>query len=263
MANLTVPARFDPDVAHPARVYSVWIGSKDHYPADRKAAEEVASCRPQVVAGALANRAFLARVVRYLAAPCGIRQFLDIGPGLPAPLATHAAAQAIAPESKIVYVDNDPLVLAHARALLTSGREGLCEYIDADLRDPEAIVKDAAQILDFTQPTAVILVAILHFLADADDPQGIVAALASTLGPGSFVAISHLTADFAPEQVAAGVDAYNALVPTGISARTHAQVTAMFGGLPLVPPGVVPVSEWRPHPVPVRGVRAGLYRAVG
>src|ERR1700730_10274866 len=132
MANLTVPARFDPDVAHPARVYGYWIGSKDHYPADRKAAEEVAARRPQVVAGARANRAFLARAVRYLAGPCGIRQFLDIGPGLPAPDATHTVAQAIAPQSRIVYVDNDPLVLAHARALLTSMRQGDCDYVDAD-----------------------------------------------------------------------------------------------------------------------------------
>src|ERR1700730_677839 len=120
MANLTVPARFDPDVAHPARVYSVWIGSKDHYPADRKAAEQVAACRPQVVAGARANRAFLGRAVRYLAGRQGVRQFLDVGPGLPAPMATHEVAQAIAPESRVVYVDNDPLVMRHARALLTS-----------------------------------------------------------------------------------------------------------------------------------------------
>src|SRR5262245_46954875 len=125
--------RFAPDVAHPARVYSVWIGSKDHYPADRRAAEEVARCRPQVVAGARANRAFLARAVRYLAGQCGIRQFLDIGPGLPAPDSTHTVAQAIAPESKIVYADNDALVLAHARALLTSRSEGVCDYVDADL----------------------------------------------------------------------------------------------------------------------------------
>ncbi len=149
--------RFSPEVPDPARVYAYWLGSKDHYPADRKAAEEVAACRPQVVAGARANRAFLARVVRYLARQQGIRQFLDIGPGMPAPLATHAVAQAIAPESKIVYVDSDPLVLAHARALLTSSREGVREYLDADLRDPEAIVKDAAQTLDFTRPAAVIL----------------------------------------------------------------------------------------------------------
>jgi hypothetical protein len=239
-------AWFIPDVPHPARVYSVWIGGKDHYSADRNVAEEVAACRPQVVAGARANRAFLARVVRYLAGPCGVRQFLDIGPGLPAPGATHAVAQAIAPESKIVYVDNDPVVLAHARALLTSTRDGACEYVGADLRNPGTILREAARTLDFTRPTALILVAVLHFLLDADDPAGVVAALAAGLAPGSFVAISHLTCDFAPDQVLSGVAAYNAAVPAGITARSHARVTALFGGLPLVPPGVVPVAEWRP-----------------
>jgi hypothetical protein len=253
------PLRFSPDVPHPARVYNVWIGGKDAYAADRAAAAEVARCRPQVVAGARANRAYLARAVRYLAGPCGIRQFVDIGPGLPAPDATHTVAQAIAPESKIVYVDNDPLVLAHARALLTSMPQGDCDYVDADLRNPETILTEAARTLDLTRPAAVILVAVLHFVPDAGDPQGIVATLAGALAPGSFVAISHLTADFAPEQVAVGVDAYNALVPAGIRARTHAQVTGLFGRLPLVPPGVVPVSEWRPDHAPMRGVSADMY----
>jgi hypothetical protein len=251
--------RFDPDVPHPARVYNVWLGGKDGLAADRKAAAEVAACRPEVVAGARANRAFLARAVRYLAGRQGVRQFLDIGPGLPAPLATHEVAQAIAPESRVVYVDNDPLVMAHARALLTSSREGVCGYLDADLRYPEAIVKEAAQTLDFTQPAAVILVAVLHFLPDGDDPAGLVAALAAPLAPGSFVVLSHLTADFAPEAVASGVAAYNALVPAGITARSHAQVTALLGGVALVPPGVVPVSEWRPDHAPVHGVSADMY----
>jgi SAM-dependent methyltransferase len=254
-----VSPRFDPEVAHPARVYGYWIGSKDHYPADRKAAEEVAARRPQVVAGARANRAFLARAVRYLAGPCGIRQFLDIGPGLPAPGATHTVAQAIAPQSRIVYVDNDPLVLAHARALLTSMPQGDCDYVDADLRDPETILKEAARTLDFTQPAAVILVAVLHFVPDAGDPQGIVAELADALAPGSFIAISHLTSDFAPDQVASGVAAYNALVPAGITARSHGEVTALLGGLSLVAPGVVPVSEWRPDHAAVHGVSADIH----
>jgi hypothetical protein len=250
---------FDPDVAHPARVYACWLGSKDHYPADRKAAEQVAARRPQVVAGARANRAFLARSVRYLAGQRSIRQFLDIGPGMPAPLATHEVAQAIAPASRIVYVDSDPLVLSHARALLASSREGICEYVEADLRDPETIVKEAARTLDFTQPAAVILAAVLHFLPDADDPAGVVAALTAPLAPGSVVVISHLTADFAPDQVASGVAAYNTLVPAGITARTHAGVTGLFGALALVAPGVVPVSEWRFEHAPAHGVSADLY----
>jgi SAM-dependent methyltransferase len=251
--------RFDPGVPHPARVYNVWLGGKDGLAADRKAAAEVAACRPQVVAGARANRAFLARVVRYLAGPCGVRQFLDIGPGLPAPGNTHQVAQAIGPEARVVYVDNDPLVIAHARALLTSRTEGYCDHVEAGLRDPGTVLKEAARTLDFTQPAAVLLVAVLHFLPDADDPAGLVAALASALAPGSFVALSHLTADFAPEEVGAGVAAYNKLVPAGITARSHTQVTALFGGLSLVAPGVVPVTEWRPDHAPVHGVSADIY----
>jgi len=260
--DMPIDKRFDPSVPHPARVYAYWLGSKDRYPADRKAAEEVAACRPQVVAGARANRAFLARSVRYLAGQRGISQFLDIGPGMPAPLATHEVAQAIAPESRVVYADSDPLVLSHARALLTSSREGTCEYIEVDLRVPDMILREAGRTLDFTRPAAVILVAVLHFLPDASDPQGIVATLSGALAPGSFVVISHLTSDFAPEEVAAGVAAYNALVPAGITARSHAQVTALFGGLALVAPGVVPVAEWRPahlgQPAHSADVYAGL-----
>jgi SAM-dependent methyltransferase len=238
--------RFDPEVAHLARVYGYWLGCKDHYRADRQAAEEVIRQRPQAVAGALANRAFLARAVRYLAAQRGVRQFLDIGAGLPAPGNTHEVAQAVAPESRVVYVDNDPVVLSHARALLASTPEGSCDCIDADLRIPDVIVREAARILDFSRPVAVLLVAVLHFLPGIDDPQGIVKSLAGALAPGSFVVVSHLTGDFAPGQVASGVATYNSLVSAGITARSHAEVTALFGDLSLVPPGVVPVSEWRP-----------------
>ena len=256
-------SRFDPAIPHSARVYNVWLGGKDGLAADRKAAAEVAACRPQVVAGARANRAFLARAVRYLAGQCGVRQFIDIGPGLPSPGNAHEVAQAITPESKIVYVDNDPLVLAHARALLTSGRAGVCEVVDGDLRDPQTIIEEAARTLDFTQRAALLLVAVLHFLDDADDPAGIVATLASFLAPGSFVAICHLTADIAPDQVGAAVAAYNNLVPDAITARTHREISALFGGLSLVAPGVVPVSEWRPEHAPVHGVSADMYAGLG
>jgi S-adenosyl methyltransferase len=238
---------FDPAMPHPARVYSFWLGGKDHFPADRIAAQQVMRERRQVVAGARANRAFLARVVRYLAADCGIRQFLDIGPGLPALINTHEVAQQAAPDSKIVYADNDPLVLTHARALLSSTTsEGACGYVDAALHEPDTIVAQAAQTLDFTQPVAILLLAVLHFIADSARPAQIVATLASALAPGSYLAISHLTADFAPEQVTAATQAYNNLAPVPVTARTHAQVTALFGGLPLLAPGVVPVTEWRP-----------------
>jgi SAM-dependent methyltransferase len=233
-------------VPHPARIYAYWLGGKDHYAADRHAAEEVIRLRPQVVAGARANRAFLSRVVRFLAAECGVRQFLDIGTGLPAPNSTHEVAQAIAPECRIVYVDNDPLVLVHARALLTSVHQGSCDYLAADVRDTPAILAGAAETLDLTRPVAVLLLAILHFVADEDDPTGIVTSLARQLIPGSFVVISHLTHDFAPGSVTAGVAAYNALVPMPLVPRSHSQVSALFAGLPLVPPGVVPLTEWRP-----------------
>ena len=241
--------RSDPLVPHPARVYGYWLGGKDHYPADRKAAEEVIAHRPQVVTGARANRAFLGRVVRYLAGECGIRQFIDVGPGLPAPGNTHEIAQAVAPDCRIVYVDNDPLVLTYARALLTSSPHGSCDYLDADLRDTPTVLAGASWTLDFMRPTAVLMLAVLHFIADADDPAGIVAALTGQLAPGSYLVISHLTADFAPGPVDAGVSAYNALVPTALIPRTHSQVSALFAGLPLVPPGVVPLTEWRPAPV--------------
>jgi SAM-dependent methyltransferase len=227
-------------------VYAYWLGGKDYYPADRQAAEEVICRRPQVVAGARANRAFLARAVRFLAAEYGVRQFIDIGTGLPAPENTHDVAQQIASDCRVVYVDNDPLVLVHARALLTSTRDGSCDYLDADLRDTSTILACAARTLDLTRPTAVLLLAVLHFIPDAHDPSRIVADLARVLAPGSFVAISHLTGDFAPGPVASGVAAYNARVAAGLIPRTHTQVSALFAGLPLVPPGVVPLTEWRP-----------------
>jgi hypothetical protein len=252
---------FDPLAAHPARVYNVWLGGKDHYAADRDAALRVAGCRPQVVAGARANRQFLGRVVRYLAGKQGISQFLDVGTGLPAPGNTHEVAQALDPAARVVYADNDPFVLAHARALLASMPGGACDYLDADLHDPAALLAGAARTLDFTRPAAILLLAVLHFLPDADDPAGTLATLVAGLAPGSFVAISHLTSDVAPAAVTSGVAAYNEAVPGGVTARSHAQVSALLGDLSLVPPGVVPVSEWRPDPGLVRQP-ADLYAAL-
>lgn len=266
-APSAVDSRFDPAVAHPARVYNVWLGGRDHYAADRDAADEVIRHRPQVVAGARANRHFLARVVRFLAAECGIRQFIDIGTGLPAPDNTHEVAQRITPASRIVYVDNDPLVLAHARALLTSTPQGTCDYIDTDLRDTATILGRAARTLDLARPAAVLLLAVLHFVPDTDDPASIIKALAAGLAPSSYIAISHLTADFAPATVTAGVQAYNTLVPQSLTPRTHAQVTGLFAGLPLIPPGVVPVTQWHPairDPLPAaHDLYAGTARTPG
>ena len=228
---------FDPAVAHPARVYNVWLGGKDHYAPDRAAAQRVVECRPQVVAGARANRQFLGRVVRHLAGQRGISQFLDIGTGLPAPDNTHEVAQSLNPAARIVYADNDPLVLTHARALLTGTPEGSCDYLDADLHDPAAILAGAARTLDLARPAAILLLAVLHFLPEADDPAGIVATLAAGLAPGSFVAVTHLTSDFAPAAVASGVAAYNEAVP-----RTDHR--------PLARPGHRP-ARW-PAPGPAR-----------
>ncbi len=254
--------RFDPSVPHPARVYDYWLGGKDHFPADRQVGEQVIQERPQVVAGARANRAFLARVVRHLAAERGIGQFLDIGTGLPSADNTHQVAQAADPGARVVYVDNDPLVLVHARALLTSTRQDACDYLEADLRDPGGILDKAAATLDFTQPVGVLLLAVLHFLPDTDYPAAIVATLAAGLAPGSCLAISHLTADLAPQQVTAAAGAYNATSPIPVTARTHAQVTSLFGGLPLLPPAVVPVTEWRPEPGQHTGQAADLHAGV-
>jgi hypothetical protein len=253
---------FDPATAHPARVYNVWLSGKDHYAADRAAAAKVIEQRPQVVDGAVANRQFLGRGVRHLARCYGVRQFIDIGTGLPAPDSTHEVAQLVDPYSRVLYVDNDPLVMTHACALLTSSEEGSCDYLHADVRDTAYILKEARRTLDFNLPVAVLLLAVLHFVGDKDDPAGIVTALAGPLTAGSSVVISHLTADSAPEAVGGGVAAYNALVPTAVYPRTHAQVTELFGDLSLVPPGVVPVSEWRPDTVAtkVTDVYAGMAR---
>jgi S-adenosyl methyltransferase len=255
-------AAYDPAVAHPARVYAYWLGGKDHFDADRKVAEDVMRLRPQVVAGAQANRAFHARVVRFLAGERGIRQFIDIGTGLPLTDNTHEVAQAAAPECRTVYVDDDPLVMTHARALLTSRPEGACSYVEADLRDTGTVLAQAAWTLDLTQPTAILLLAVLHLIPDSDDPAKLVKTLASALAPGSYLAISHVTSDFAPEQVAAAVTAYNAQVPVPVTPRSHAQVSALFGGLPLVAPGVVPVAEWRPTALLPHRLTADLYAGV-
>jgi hypothetical protein len=253
---------FDPSVPHPARIYNAWLGGKDHYAADRDAAAQVISRRPQVVGTAQANREFLGRSVAYLSRCHGIHQFIDIGAGLPASANTHEVAQLADPWARVVYVDNDPVVISHARALLTSTDEGMCDYLHADLRDTGYILREARRIFDFGQPVAVLLLAVLHFIPDSDDPAAIVAALTGPLAPCSCVVLSHLTSDFAPEAVGRGVAAYNALVPTPVIPRSHGAVTALFGDLSLVAPGVVPVGEWRPEKIaaPVTDVYAGVAR---
>jgi hypothetical protein len=200
-----------------------------------------------VTLSAHANRAFLARVVRYLAAEAGICQFLDIGMGLPWPDNTHEVAQSVEPGSRVAYVDNDPVVLLHAQALLTSATPGTTGYLDADLRDPEKILRDAAPLLDLAQPVAVLLFAVLHYIQDGDDPYLIVDALMDALPAGSYLAVSHLAADLYPGQIAAYTRAVNEHLSAEIVLRDKTQVSEFFRGLELAAPGVVPVSSWRPR----------------
>ncbi|HEY1640720.1 MAG TPA: SAM-dependent methyltransferase [Streptosporangiaceae bacterium] len=237
----------DTSVAHPARVYDYWLGGKDNYAADREAAERVLAVTPGLRYRVRANRAFLARAVRYLAAEAGIRQFLDIGTGIPSADNTHQVAQAVAPESRIVYADNDPIVLTHARALLASGPQGATQYVQGDLRDPAPILAAAAGTLDFSQPVALLLLGVLHLIQDEEHPYQLVAGLMAGLPPGSYLAISHPAADIHPGQAEAQ-RRYNERVSTPQTLRTREQVARFFDGLDLVPPGLVYVHTWRPDP---------------
>ncbi len=238
---------FDTSVAHIARVYDYWLGGKDNYAADRAAGDQVMQAYPNIVYSVRANRAFLARVVRYLVDEAGIRQFLDIGTGIPTANNTHEVAQSVAPECRVVYVDNDPIVLSHARALLTSSPEGATDYIEADLRDTEKTLAQARLTLDFSEPVAVMLLGILHLIPDQEDPRAIVAALTGTVPPGSFLTVSHPASDI---DAAAGAEAarrYNARAAESATFRSRAEVMGFFEGLDLVEPGVVRVPEWRPR----------------
>ncbi len=237
---------FDTSVPHIARVYDYWLGGKDNFAADREAGDAVLNVYPELASSVRANRAFLARTVRYLVAQEGIRQFLDIGTGIPAANNTHEVGQAAAPDCRIVYVDNDPIVLAHARALLKSSPQGATDYIDADLRDPEAILAQAERTLDFARPVAVMLVAVFHCIGDDDDPAGIVSKLMAATVPGSSLTLSHPASDIAAAAGAQAISRYSALGGERPTFRSRDEVTALFDGLELVPPGIVVVPEWRP-----------------
>ena len=238
---------FDVRVAHPARVYDYWLGGKDNFEADRIAGEETIAAYPAIRASARANRAFLARSVRYLAAEAGIRQFLDIGTGLPTASNTHEVAQSVAPESRIVYVDNDPLVLSHARALLTSRPEGVTAYLDADLRDTDRILEQAADTLDFTEPVAIMLLAILHYIPDLGEAQRIVARLLRAVPSGSYLTISHAASDISPDQMAEMIRRMNEHLAEGNHVgRTREVVAQFFDGLEILKPGVVKVTRVAP-----------------
>ncbi len=238
---------FDIRVPHSARVWDYWLGGKDHYPADRKAGDQISAVMPGIVDTARAVRGFLIRAVRYVVGEAGIRQLLDIGTGLPTADNTHAIAQATAPECRIVYADNDPLVLAHARALLTSRTEGVTDYIDADLRDPEKIIREAARTLDFSQPIALMLLGILNHIMDTDESHRIVNRLLDSLPSGSYFVMSHFTSLIDTEIVEHGMRIYNESGGTPpVRGRSHQELTRYFDRVELLEPGVVQVSQWRP-----------------
>jgi hypothetical protein len=229
-----------------ARVYDFWLGGKDNYAADRAVAEQVAAAYPDIRAAVRAQRAFLARAVHFLVTEAGIRQFLDIGTGLPSANNTHQVAQRAAPQSRVVYVDNDPIVLAHARALLASCPEGATDYIDADLRDTGKILERAADTLDFGQPVALMLLGILQGIPDKEEPAAIIARLVDAVPPGSYLAITQIASDVAADEVADGVQVYNQAAAFPVAARTHAAASRFFAGTDLIEPGVVQVHRWRP-----------------
>jgi S-adenosyl methyltransferase len=235
----------DTTVAHPARVYNYWLGGKDYFEADKKAAEQAIDAYPAIIRGVRAQRAFLASAVRFLAGEAGIRQFLDIGTGIPAASNTHEVAQSVAPQCLVVYADNDPMVLAHARALLTSDT-GRTAYLDADLRDTGTILGEAARLLDFSRPTAIMLIGILHLIPDEDDPYAIVARLVDAMPSGSWLAIAHPAREIEPDQVAEMTRRYNERVSTAATLRTHAEISRFFDGMELLEPGVVQLHRWRP-----------------
>jgi S-adenosyl methyltransferase len=254
--------KINTSVPHPARVYDYFLGGKDNFEADRAAAEAAINAFPRTAESARAARAFLRRVVRFLAADAGIRQFLDIGTGLPSGENVHQVAQSTAPDARIVYVDNDPIVLLHAQALLTSSPEGAVAYLDADLRDPEKILGEAAKTLDLGQPMAVLLLGILHNIGDHDDPYGIVRRLVQAMPRGSYLAICHLTAEIYPELAEWARALNERQLDAPLVLRDRAQVTGFFEGLELLEPGVVQLSKWRPRSELESAAAAALWGGV-
>ena len=249
-------------IAHVARVYDYLLGGKDNFAADREAAEQAIRINPDIVSTARANRAFLIRATSYLVAQAGIRQFLDIGTGMPTNNNIHEVAQSIAPESRIVYVDHDPIVLTHARALLTGAPEGVTDYIEADLREPEKILAEAARTLDFRRPVAIMLIAVLHLIVDQDDPYDLVSRLVNAVVPGSYVVISHAASDIDSGAMISMASRLNELMAQQSMPRTHREIAYFFAGLDLLEPGLVRVPEWRPSSVSDSAVRAQMWGAV-
>ncbi|MFF0200779.1 SAM-dependent methyltransferase [Streptomyces sp. NPDC005017] len=240
-------ARINTSQPHTARIWNYWLGGKDNYEVDRAAGDQIRQLHPGIGEYARADRLFLGRAVRHLVADRGIRQFLDIGTGLPTADNTHEVAQRTAPESRIVYVDNDPLVLAHARALLTSTDEGRTDYLDEDLRNVDAILEHASRSLDFSKPVALILLGVVIFIGDDEDPYGLVKRLTDALPAGSHLVLSHTITSPSMPDVDEAVKFWNEHGTPKLTQRTPEAVTRFFDGLDLLEPGVVSCSRWRPE----------------
>jgi SAM-dependent methyltransferase len=240
------PSQIDTSRPHPARMYDFYLGGKDNYPVDRQAARQVLAAAPELRITARDNREFLRRVVRFLVGDAGIRQILDIGTGIPTAGNVHEVGQQIAPEVRVAYVDNDPIVHVHANALLTGA--GATSIVLADLRDPAAILAhpQVRDLIDFTRPVAVLLVAILHFIADAEDPAGIVAVLRDALAPGSYLVLSHATGDVRPGAAARAAAVYDGAT-SSLTLRSREEIERLFAGLDILEPGVVQLPLWRPQ----------------
>jgi hypothetical protein len=258
-----IDSRINPSVAHTARVWNYWLGGKDHFAADREVGEQILQFLPNMRTTARADRAFLGRAVRFLAGEAGIRQFLDVGTGLPTADNTHEVAQTVAPESRIVYVDNDPLVLVHARALLTSTPQGATDYIEADLHDPDTILQEAARTLDFSKPVALTLLGVLNFILDDDQARAIVGRLLDAVPPGSYLAIAHASNEVNPAEAEAARQFWNANAKPPITFRTAEQISRFFDRLELLDPGVVSCSRWRPGPEDLRAPEVDQFCGVG
>jgi S-adenosyl methyltransferase len=237
----------DTTVSHSARIWDYWLSGKDNYAVDREVGDRIEEMLPDIVRQAREDRLFLGRVVRYLAGEAGVRQFLDIGTGLPTADNTHQVAQSVAPESKIVYVDNDPLVLAHARALLTSTPEGVTDYIHADMHDPETIIAGAGRTLDFGQPIAITMLGVLWHVMDDDEAYAIINRLVQAIPSGSYLALNHPTLEVTGEKMATAIRYWNEYGTPPGTHRTPAQLARFFDGMDLVEPGVVSITRWRPE----------------
>jgi S-adenosyl methyltransferase len=237
---------FDTTVPHSARVWNYFLGGKDNFAVDRAAGDQYREIFPEIMDIARADRGFLGRAVRYLAGEAGVRQFLDVGTGLPTLDNTHEVAQRVAPSSRIVYVDNDPLVLVHARALLVGNPEGATNYIEADLREPDRILEAAAATLDYSRPVAIMLLGILHFILDTDEAYAIVARLIEAVPSGSYLSMTHATLEIGGQGNAEAQADWNAKAAVPITPRTKQQIARFYQDLVLVEPGIVSMTQWRP-----------------